>query len=311
MKFHNQLLISSLFSFAAFTAQASDFQCPTEGVYLQVLGAGGPELTSDNASTSYLLWDDGKPKILIDAGPSTAQNFIKTGAKIADLDAILISHMHVDHVADLISLIKSSYFETRDSSLPIYGPTGNHLTPSMTEYMERLLGLNGLFPYLNNFIAEAPDETFSKANYKIHAHDIAPTIEPTQLKIGSMTLESADAMHGGVPALAWSISYKGKTVFVTGDSSGPKHLASMAKSADLIIAHNALPESYSGHVEKLHMKPSTIADIVADSQAHTLVFSHFLAQTNKSVEQANTQEVIEKSFRGKMSFANDFNCYAL
>lgn len=84
----------------------------------------------------------GQSVILLDAGSGTAFNFHQTGGKVSDLHAILISHMHVDHVSDLISLIKSSYFGERSQDMPIFGPTGNHLAPGMTDYMERLVGVN-------------------------------------------------------------------------------------------------------------------------------------------------------------------------
>lgn len=198
-------------------------QCPTDGLFLQVLGAGGPELSTGKVSTSYLLWDDGMAKLLLDAGAGTAFHFNQTGAKVVDLDAILISHMHVDHVSDLVSLIKSSYFEQRAESMPIYGPTGNHLVPGMSDYMERLLGLNGLYPYLNNFIAEAPDETYSKAGYKFVSHDIKPTQTVNEFELNDVKFKTVDAQHGRVPALAWSINYKGKEFLITGDSSGPDY----------------------------------------------------------------------------------------
>jgi ribonuclease BN (tRNA processing enzyme) len=39
-----------------------------------------------------------------------------------DLDAILFSHLHIDHAADFPTLIKSSYFEERTRALPVFGP---------------------------------------------------------------------------------------------------------------------------------------------------------------------------------------------
>ncbi|MCX2761127.1 MBL fold metallo-hydrolase [Vibrio sp. Sgm 22] len=276
-----------------------------------MLGAGGPELSTNNVSTSYLLWDNGKARYLIDSGAGTAFHFNQTGANISDLNAIIISHMHVDHTADLISLIKSSYFEDRSVPLPIYGPTGNKLVPSMSEFMDRLVGLNGLYPYMNNFIAEASDESYSKAKYKLLPHDIVPTEHVHEFEGSGAKFKTADAKHGGVSSLAISINYKGKEVFITGDSSGPTYLKPMANSADLIIAHNALPQSYNGPVERLHMKPSRIAEIVSETNAHTLVLSHFLERTATTLEQSNTERELSNKFKGDIAFANDFNCYAL
>ncbi|WP_067659144.1 MBL fold metallo-hydrolase [Ferrimonas marina] len=311
MKLTSMFFAAAMLPATLWAAPAPSQQCPDKGAYVQVLGAGGPELTTGLASTSYLIWQDGKARVLIDAGAGTAMNFKQAGAQMADLDAILISHMHVDHVADLISLLKASYFDGREVPLPIYGPTGNQLTPGMTDYMQRLLGLEGLYPYLNNFLAEAPDPSFSKASYRWVPRDIQPSETPTSFALGDLRFASADAKHGGVPALAWSVTLEDKTLFVTGDSSGPGYLKAMADEADIIIAHNALPQSYSGPVERLHMKPDAIATIVGQSKASTLVLSHFLDRTATSSVQQETQVVLAASFKDEIAFAQDFDCYPL
>ncbi len=99
--------------------------CTGKGVELQVLGSGGPELEDKRASSSYLLWQDGRPRILVDSGGGSALRFGQSGAQVAQLDAILFSHLHIDDSGDFAALIKSSYFEERDRELPVYGPLGN------------------------------------------------------------------------------------------------------------------------------------------------------------------------------------------
>jgi hypothetical protein len=41
--------------------------CSGYGVQVQVLGSAGPELEDQRASSSYLVWQDGRPRILIDS----------------------------------------------------------------------------------------------------------------------------------------------------------------------------------------------------------------------------------------------------
>ncbi|MDT8282339.1 MAG: MBL fold metallo-hydrolase [Gammaproteobacteria bacterium] len=111
-------------------------KCDASGVWLQVLGSGGPEVIQDSrASSSYLVWLDGKARLLVDAGGGSALNFGKSGADFKDLDAIVFSHFHVDHSADLPVFVKASYFGERTRDLPVFGPTGNRLMPSMQEFI--------------------------------------------------------------------------------------------------------------------------------------------------------------------------------
>jgi len=55
--------------------EKSPMQCGQKGVWLQVLGSGGPEIDDKRASTGYLIWVDGESKVLIDAGGGSAANF--------------------------------------------------------------------------------------------------------------------------------------------------------------------------------------------------------------------------------------------
>ena len=51
-----------------FVLSADAQTCGGEGVAVQVLGSGGPELQDKRASSSYLVWQDGQARVLVDAG---------------------------------------------------------------------------------------------------------------------------------------------------------------------------------------------------------------------------------------------------
>src|ERR1700760_2417311 len=105
------------------------------GVAVQVLGSGGPELQDKRASSSYLVWQDGQARVLVDAGGGSALRFGGSGAKMSQLDVILFTHFHVDHSADFPALAFSSWFEERDRPLPVYGPAGNSEFPSTVDFV--------------------------------------------------------------------------------------------------------------------------------------------------------------------------------
>lgn len=109
--------------------------CGGEGIAVQVLGSGGPELEDKRASSSYLVWQDGQAWVLVDAGGGSALRFGESGAKMSQLDVILFTHFHVDHSADFPALIFSSWFEERDRPMPVYGPAGNSEFPSTVDFV--------------------------------------------------------------------------------------------------------------------------------------------------------------------------------
>src|SRR6202789_634708 len=70
--------------------------CGTTGVAVQVLGSGGPETQDKRASTSYLIWEDGRARVILDAGGGSALRFGESGAQMSEADVFLFSHFHVD-----------------------------------------------------------------------------------------------------------------------------------------------------------------------------------------------------------------------
>jgi len=79
-----QLLI--FFLSCPFQPSAAAQSCGSQGVAVQVLGSGGPELQDKRASSSYLVWQDGRPRILVDAGGGSALRFGESGAQMSQLD---------------------------------------------------------------------------------------------------------------------------------------------------------------------------------------------------------------------------------
>jgi hypothetical protein len=49
--------------------------CGSTGLAVQVLGSGGPELQDKRASTSYLIWDHGSARVIVDAGRRERSSF--------------------------------------------------------------------------------------------------------------------------------------------------------------------------------------------------------------------------------------------
>ena len=49
--------------------------CGAQGVAAQVLGSGGPELQDKRASSSYLVWESGQARVLVDAGGGSELRF--------------------------------------------------------------------------------------------------------------------------------------------------------------------------------------------------------------------------------------------
>lgn len=293
-------LLSCAFSFPA-AAQA----CGSQGVAAQVLGSGGPELQDKRASSSYLVWENGQARVLIDAGGGSALRFGESGAQMSQLDVILFTHFHVDHSGDFSALIKSSWFEDRKRPLPIYGPEGNDFMPSTTEFVSDLFGeKHGAYRYLSELLA--PGE---EASYKMQPHNVVATPAPVAVfRGGDLAVSAVRVVHGAVPALAWRVEIGGKVIVFSGDTNGEgQGLVQLARNADLFIAHNAVPEGVTGIERRLHMPPSVIGQIAGDAHVKSLILSHRMLRTLGKEDQ--TESEIKKQYPGPIKFANDLDCF--
>ena len=284
--------------------QAFASSCSGIGIELQVLGSGGPEMQDKRASSSYLIWQDGKARVLIDSGGGSALRFGESGANMVDLDVMLFTHLHADHTADFPALIKSSYFEDRSNPLPVYGPLGNRLFPSTSEFVQILFGTKGAYRYLNDFLVP------SESSYVIQAHNVE--LKNNQIKEvfnqSGVKASATDVVHGNVPALAWRVDIGGKSIVFSGDTNGESgNLQRLAKDADILVAHNAVPEGAAGIERNLHMPPSVIGKIATDANVRQLILSHRMLRTLGKEPQ--TLEVISHSFKTKAMFANDLDCF--
>jgi ribonuclease BN (tRNA processing enzyme) len=300
-----QFVVSGALVAGAASVPVNAQACGAQGIAVQVLGSGGPELQDKRASSSYLVWEDGQARVLVDAGGGSALRFGESGATMSQLDVILFTHFHVDHSGDFPALIKSSWFEDRKRPLPIYGPPGNDFMPSTTEFVTDFFGdQHGAFRYLSELFVSGKN-----GSYLIQPHNVTVEAMPkVEFRYGDVLASAVRVTHGGVPALAWRVELRGKAIVFSGDTNGDGDgLVRLAKDADIFIAHNAVPEGATGLERRLHMPPSVIGEIAEKAQVKKLVLSHRMLRTLGKEEQ--TLAEIRKHYAGPVEFANDLNCY--
>ena len=298
------LLIVSLLYASGFVPAAAQ-SCGASGLAVQVLGSGGPESQDKRASTSYLIWQDGKARIILDAGGGSALRFGESGAQMSQPDVFLFSHFHIDHSSDFPALVFSSWFEDRTRPLPVYGPAGNEFMPSTTEFVHDMFSdPHGAFRYLSELV-----EPGTGGSYQLQPHNVVAGSAPSLVfRNDTMTLYAAHVIHGGVPALAWRVEMGGKRVVFSGDTNGEgTGLTQLAMNADVLVAHNAVPEGATGVERHLHMPPSVIGTTAANAHVKELVLSHRMLRTLG--KEAETETEIRKRYAGPVLWANDLDCF--
>ncbi|MGY6278187.1 MBL fold metallo-hydrolase [Methylomonas sp. MgM2] len=272
---------------------------------VRVLGSGGPELSDQRASTSYLISLNGKARVLLDTGPGSSLHFESSGANFNSIDALLYSHLHVDHSADLPAYIKAGYFSGRNRDLPVYGPDGNAVMPSTAEFVEGLFGDRGVYRYLREYFVPGVSGA-----YKLKVHNVVtPNDGLRSVRLTpDINATAVNVPHGPIPALAWRVESEDCAVTFTGDTNRPgTGLTKLAHRSDLLIAHHAVPEHAAEVALSLHMPPSAIGKLAADAGVKRLVLSHRMQRTRNS--EAETLKIIRTHFAGPVEFAEDEAVY--
>lgn len=211
---------------------------------LTTLGCWGAYPYKDGGTTSYLLTGHDGFQLLMDCG-SRAVTELEKEISPLDLGAVIISHYHPDHVADLGVL--RHYFQLYPKHLwePKILPTYGH-TEDAYEFSK--LTLDGV------------------------AQGIAYNVDGVQ-QIGPFDITFIKTVHP-VPCYAFRIVERetGQVLVFTGDTGYFDGLAPFATDADLFLADVYLYEGNENHIA--HLTTKEAGQIASAARVKKLVLTH-------------------------------------
>ena len=285
------------------------------GLSVMVLGSGGPVATSDRVSAGYLIFIDGQPRILMDAGGGVFQRIGKSGAKIGGLESILFSHLHMDHTGGMTPILAMSFFHNmaagvqRDAAYNFIGPTENEITPfpSTSGYIDgHFLAGEGLERYIAGFPRALNIGTF---NYEVQSVS-ADTDDPMSVVSHSsdgVVIKAIAVNHGRTPSLAYRIEYKGKSIVYSGDTtSKTQNMITLAQDADLVIYDTAILDDSPAPFINAHTTPTRIGEVAVASGAKAVLLTHITGITEPNLDLVK-HTIREQGFNGRLKVAHDLD----
>ncbi len=308
---------------------------------VMVLGSGGPMATaSGRASAGYLVFVEGQPRILMDVGGGTYARIAESGVNLKDLDIVLLSHLHVDHTADLSAVLKTVYFHNRSANVKfppgrtapvrVFGPGANGVPfpaavnpdatvaqyPGSSEYIADHYDVNrGVERYLNVFT-----RAISGGIFKYETTDVAPNFKaynPTTIyDTDGLTIKAVGVNHGPVPALAFRIEYKGRSIVYSGDTSSVGgNMPALANAADLLIYDTAIMDDAPAGPNDaiffaLHTTPTRLGQVAAMANPRKVVLSHLTPITEPHLDEVKAL-IQAQGYSGRISVAHDLKVYNL
>lgn len=309
---HGKITAALFLSLAACSNEARDTtgddECSSLPIAVQTLGSGGPIADDHRAGSSNIVWIDGKARLLIDAGAGLFARYAEAGIDFRDHSAVLLTHLHGDHAAGLPSLLNHGSFSGRTESLSVFGPTGNDLFPSTTEFFNALIGKeSGAFRYLHPYL----EENDALSLIRIREVDAAQSGMQTLLDTSDFSVGAIGVHHLDVPSLSYVVEANGKTIVFAGDQSFlSEDFVTILQNSDpdLLVMHNAITMA-DGQPRGLHRDPESIGETAAALGAKTLLLTHHMQRAVKVQNEVN--EAIAVNYSGPILLADDLSCFPL
>jgi len=242
-------------------------------MHLTVLGSGTAVPVPDRFPAGYLV-EHGSQRLMVDCGPGTLRRLAQAAVSPAQLDAVLLTHYHTDHCADLAALL----FALRSPHLSPRPPLTIYGAPGLKRLLEKL---TEAWPWLSpkNFellLRELTPGTFAAHGFEITAIPIRHTAH----------------------SLGYRLRAGNGLLALSGDADTCEELVDLAQDADVFVCDSAAPDD--AKIEG-HLTPGLAAQYAERAAARELLLTHFYPECagRDLVAQARAH------YRGKITLAED------
>lgn len=267
---------------------------------LIVLGSGGPRATG-RGETSYIVSIAGIPRVLVDAGSGAFVQIGKLNLDLDKMDVVLLTHLHIDHSADLPSVFNARSLSADDPiTYHVFGPDAGGEFPSTTKFVHLIFDRGGIYQYQRGFGVE---ETIDAKNLPT----ALDTPETEMFSDGDLHIREIATHHGDCPSVAYRVEFKNQSITFSGDmdASALANLEKLAKDTDLLVVHAAIldPPDTPAILLTLHTPPKQLGEAARAANAKHVLLSHIPPVVEK--RSADVLRSIHASYVGPVEFSHD------
>jgi ribonuclease Z len=250
------------------------------------VGTAVPDVDREN---THMVWDGPGGPLLIDAGGSTYQRLLQAGIEPINLQGVLLTHSHADHINGLPVLLFSLSLVGRKEPLLIYG-----LEPT----------LNLVRGMLDAFHLE---EQMAPVTWQsIAAGDTIPLAAAQEKPGETWMLRTAPTQHPRpCVALRFEERSSGKALTYSCDTAPCQSVAELAQGSQVLIHEASLAEP-----SQVHTTPRQAGEIAQQAGAQRLVIVHYSPRWTMSEEQA-LAEIRASGFGGTAEIGQENQVLAL
>ncbi len=247
---------------------------PLQRMRVTFLGTGSALPTGERFQAGILVQEDGRT-VLIDCGAGALQRLQQSGVGYEGVSTVLLTHHHLDHVSDLLPLLKARWLAGEDH-LEVVGPQGTKALLddllAVHEYMQDKIDLQ---------VREVVPGEFSVAGFDVSAYETRHSL----------------------PCLSYR--FDDRFTF-SGDSEAFAGLANFAEGS-AILAHDC---SFPDGVDvSNHPTPDSLGRALAGREIGRVYLTHLYPHTEGQHEEM--LESIGAHYDGDVRFAEDLQTISI
>lgn len=215
-----------------------------------VVGCGTAVPEADRACSGYWV-DSGGQRFLLDCGPGIVHGLAALDLAWSQLDVLVLSHFHNDHIGDvpyLFFALRHGTTERRTKPLKVIGPAG---TSDLLEGMTRIFGGHVRNP-----------------GFAVRVQELSPN---SGVEYDEGLRVSCRKTPHTEESLAYRIDGPAGSLGYTGDTGPDATLGKFFEGVDLLIAECALPDD---EAIPTHLSPASAADLTVAAAPGALLATH-------------------------------------
>jgi ribonuclease BN (tRNA processing enzyme) len=243
---------------------------------LLVVGSGTGVPSLRRGSPAYAVKAGGR-LLLMDIGSGALRSLLRYGLDFSDIDILALSHLHPDHVGDLVPFLFATRYSlgyTRKEPFMLLAARGfrefhAHLKAAFSDWVEPPPGLMDL----KELSPDGPDE----------------------VQFEGLTIKSAPPNHT-YGSLAFRVEAQGRSLVYSGDTDLSDSLVELARGADLLMLECSNPFKVPGH-----LTPTEAGGLAARAGVKRLLLTHFYPPC----DEVDVVALAAREFAGEIIRAED------
>ena len=309
---------------------------------LVILGtAAAPMPVAGRAGNSSALIVDERV-FVIDCGRGSPSAFADAALDFARLEAVFLTHLHVDHIGDLPGMLLYPWGGRVDDNGPlppirVYGPSRPAALPSGDATFHRVTTIHPELPgpgtvdlvehllagYAYHLNVMPLDAQMPDAGALVRAFDVpAPAWNDAGAQVPVVVFDddvvrvtAIAVTHGrATPALGYRFDTSDGSVVFSGDTCVNEDLIALAQGADILV-HQVADLSYlaqhgfSGpaldRMAALHTDVTEVGGVAERARVEELILNHYLPAEPDAVSESEWTERAGRGFNGTTTAGRD------